>query len=140
VVTETKSVGEVAQARSRWRAVLPHALANRLAEQAPRSIPWRTIVDGFSDKLRLRHSLARRLSYLHESDKARRIVTCWMEAGGPLHGPTPDMQVLEAVCYVVPDEALQAVAAMITALQVKVCNFVFVPPLPLLAATTALIK
>jgi len=113
----------LAQARSRWRAVLPHALANRLAEQALRSIPWRTIGDGFSGRIRLRRSLARRLSYLHDSGEARRIVIRWMEAGGPLNGPTPDMQVLEAVCHVVPDEALQIVDAMITALQVSPGEF-----------------
>lgn len=107
----------LAQARSRWRAVLPHALANRLARQALRSIPWRSIADGFADKLRLRRSLARRLSYLHDSDEARRVVTRWMEAGGPLHGPTPDMQVLEAVCHLVPDEALRVVDGMIAALR-----------------------
>ncbi len=119
----TLSERGLAQVRSRWRAVLPHALANRLAEQALRSIPSRTIADGFSDKLRLRRSLARRLSYLHDSDEARHVVTRWMETGGPLHGPTPDMQVLEAVCHVVPDEALQAVDAMITALQVNPGDF-----------------
>lgn len=107
----------LAQARSRWRAVLPHALANLLAGQALRSIPLRSIADGFADNLRLRRSFARRLSYLHDSDEARRIVTRWMEAGGPLYGPTPDMHVLEAVCHLVPDEALRVVDGMITALQ-----------------------
>lgn len=103
------------QARSRWRAVLPHALANRLAGQALRSIPWRTIADAFSDKLRLRRSLARRLSYLHDSDEARSIVIRWMAHEGPLHGLTPDMQMLESVCHVAPDEALQVADAMISA-------------------------
>lgn len=107
----------LAQARSRWRAVLPQALANRLARQALRSLPWRQIADGFADKPRLRRSLARRLPYLHDSDEARRIVVRWMEAGGLLHGPTPDMQVLEAVCHLVPDEALQVVDGMIAAIE-----------------------
>ena len=113
----------LAQARSRWRAVLPHALANRLAAQALRSLPWRGIADGFADKLRLRRSLARRLSYLHDSEEARRIVLRWMEAGGPLHGPAPDMHVLEAVCHLVPDEALQVVDGMIAALQAAPRDF-----------------
>lgn len=113
----------LAQARSRWRAVLPHALANRLAAQALKSIPWRSIADGFAAKLRLRRSFARRLSYLHDSDEARRIVTRWMEAGGPLHGPTPDMHVLEAVCHLVPDEALRVVDGMTAALQAAPGDF-----------------
>jgi hypothetical protein len=102
----------LAQARSRWRAVLPHALANRLAKQALKSILWRTIADEFSDNLRLRRSFARRLSYLHDSEEARRIVTHWMKTGGPIHGASPDMKVLEAVCHVVPDEALQSIKIM----------------------------
>lgn len=106
----------LAQARSRWRAVLPHALANRLAQQALRSIPWRTIADGFSDKPRLRRSLSRRLSYLHNADEARCIVVRWMEEGGPLHGPTPDLQLLEAVCHLAPREALQSVNNSVAAL------------------------
>jgi hypothetical protein len=109
----------LAQARSRWRAVLPHALANRLAAQSLRSIPWRNIADGFADKIRLRRSLARRLSYLHDSDEARRIVIRWMEPGGPLNGSTPDFAVLEAVCHLVPDEALQVVDVMIAAIETQ---------------------
>jgi hypothetical protein len=106
----------LAQARSRWRAVLPHALANRLARKALRSIPFRNIADGFADKPRLRRSLARRLSYLHDCDEARRIVNRWMETGGPLHGTAPDLQVLEAVCHLVPEDALHVVNAMATAI------------------------
>ena len=107
----------LAQARSRWRAVLPHALANRLARQALRNIFWRDIADAFADKPRLRRSLARRLSYLHESEEARRIVLRWMEAGGPLHGPTPDLHVLEPVCHLAPDQALHAIDDMIAAIE-----------------------
>lgn len=103
---------ELAQARGKWRAVLPHALANRLARQALRSLSWRSIANGFANKQRLRRSLARRLSYLHDSEEAIRIVTRWMEDGGPLHGPTLDMQVLEAVCHLAPTEALLIIDGM----------------------------
>lgn len=106
----------LAQSRSRWRAVLPHALANRLAHQALRAMPWRTIADGFADKRRLRRSLGRRLSYLHNVDEARHIVARWMEAGGPLNGPAPDMEVLETVCHLVPDETLRFVSNSTAAL------------------------
>jgi len=107
----------LAQARNRWRAVLPHALANRLARQALRSISWRAIADEFRGNPRLRRSLARRLSYLHDSDEAGLIVSRWMEPGGPLSGPVPDMAVLEAVCHLAPDNALRVVDNILTALQ-----------------------
>lgn len=53
----------LAQVRGRWRAVLPHALANRLAARALRGLPWRDIATSFAhpDATRLRRSLARRL-------------------------------------------------------------------------------
>jgi len=36
---------QVAQQRSRWRAVLPHAVANRLATEALNKIPVELLVD-----------------------------------------------------------------------------------------------
>jgi hypothetical protein len=111
--TATLVERQLAQARSRWRAVLPHALANRLATQALNSIAWRIIADSFSEKPRLRRSLARRLAFLHDVEAARRIVSRWMEDGGPLHGLEPDMQVLEAVCHVAPEETLAVIDEII---------------------------
>ncbi|WP_306131683.1 ATP-binding protein [Roseivivax marinus] len=103
----------LAQARSSWRAVLPHALANRLARNALGTVSWRSIADGFADKPRLRRSLARRLAFLHDSEEARRIVRRWMDAEGPLHGPEPDMQVLEAICHIAPEDSLSVINAII---------------------------
>lgn len=40
-----------------------------------------------------------------------------------MHGPTPDMQVLEAVCHLVPDEALRVIDGMIAALQAAPGDF-----------------
>ena len=108
----------LAQARSRWRAILPHALANRLARQALQSIPWRRIAGEFADKPRLRRSFGRRLSYLHDSAEARRIVLQWMEKGGPLSDTTTDIQLLEFVCHLAPDEALRVIDDMMDAIQI----------------------
>jgi hypothetical protein len=127
----------LAQARSRWRAVLPHALANRLARQALRSIPFRSIADGFADKPRIRRSLARRLSYLHDCEEARRIVTRWMETGGPLHGTEPDLQVLESVCHLIPGEALHVVNVMISTIQVAPREFLHLDSLTRMIARIA---
>jgi hypothetical protein len=75
---------ELIQSRDKWRAVLPHALANRLAQYALKTIPGRTIVktlfDSGSD--RLIKSFSRRLSYLHESIEAIDIVKEWLAKDG----------------------------------------------------------
>lgn len=82
-VVELKKRGLV-QARSIWRAVLPHAIANRLAKRALDVIPPQTIVDAFlsSDSERLIKSFTRRLGYLHDSDPAIEIAKDWLKPDG----------------------------------------------------------
>lgn len=102
----------LAQVRGRWRAVLPHALANRLARRAIHNLPWRELGIAFSTPgaARLRRSFARRLAYLHDVQAVRQIVELWMQPNGPLdsaQGITGyDLDLLERLCHLVPAEAL----------------------------------
>jgi hypothetical protein len=77
---------DVAQRRSVWRAVLPQAIANRLAATALQNIApaliHKTLVSDAPE--RLRESFAHRLGYLHESPEAQRIVTQWLAPEGLL--------------------------------------------------------
>jgi hypothetical protein len=75
----------IAQVRGRWRAILPQAIANRLATYALQRISPADI-DRFSASLtpRMQKSLSRRLGYLHDSGEARAIVTRWLQSDGPL--------------------------------------------------------
>ena len=101
----------LAQARGHWRAVLPHALANRLAAQALRELPCTELADAFADPnaRRLRGSFARRLAYMHTVPEARRIILSWMEPNGPLYGPNQDFDLLLLVCHLAPRETLDAI-------------------------------
>lgn len=67
---------DLIQSRNVWRAVLPHAIANRLAKLALESIPKDEIIEGFlnSGSERLIKSFSRRLSYLHDCEQAVEIV------------------------------------------------------------------
>ncbi|MFV1442728.1 hypothetical protein VXL85_10885 [Phaeobacter sp. JH60H1] len=78
---------QLAQQRGPWRAVLPHAIANRLAADALRNIPESEILEIFEAKagLRLLKSFSRRLGYLHEHDVAKNIVEKWLQEGGILN-------------------------------------------------------
>lgn len=67
------------QSRSKWRALLPPALANRLAKSALQNIPRSDIVDAFAPCERLLVSFSRRLEYLHDSVEARSIASRWMD-------------------------------------------------------------
>ena len=81
------------QERGRWRAVLPQAIANRLAAQALERIFNARIeqkIDGLASETgswRMLRSFSRRLGYLHESEKAKQIVRKWLQSGGRLGQP-----------------------------------------------------
>ena len=74
---------DLIQARSVWRAVLPHAIANRLARHALESIPKDTLISGFiGNSERLMKSFTRRLGYLHDCNAAIDIVNDWLDQDG----------------------------------------------------------
>ena len=77
------------QRRARMRAVLPHAIANRLAAMALQNIPPRAIESCFLRDGRelLLKSFSRRLGYLNDSREARLIVSGWLSPGGLLEKP-----------------------------------------------------
>lgn len=77
---------QLVQKRSKWRAILPHALANRLAKRALEDIPIQrieaAIVNGSS--ARILRSFSRRIGYLHNDERAVALATKWFAVGGLL--------------------------------------------------------
>jgi hypothetical protein len=106
---------ELAQHRGEWRAVLPHALANRLASQALQNIPVQSIEEQFfrNGSERLLQSFSRRLSYLHETNEAKVVVRKWLESGGML-SVAADLNELGTAMFknVAPVEPELALAAL----------------------------
>lgn len=80
---------DLLQERSAWRAVLPHAIANRLAVLALQNLPTATVVGALvtDAPARLRRSFSRRLGYLDGSKEARAIVSGWMKLWQRLNLP-----------------------------------------------------
>lgn len=72
------------QSRGRWRAVLPHAISNRLAGQAMDTLPKNILIEALVRNApnRVALSFSRRLSYMHESKAAREIVQDWLKPNG----------------------------------------------------------
>jgi hypothetical protein len=96
---------QLSQQRGNWRAVLPHALANRLARRALQNIdPDQINAELFkSDNLRLFKSCAHRLGYLHDFEPARLLAYTWMKIGGPFHNIAMcDDELLKALSHVAP--------------------------------------
>ena len=111
-VAELRNRGLV-QARSVWRAILPHAIANRLAKDALNSIPTQTVVDAFlsSGLERLIGSFTRRLSYLHDCEPAIEIAKEWLEPDGWIgetncNFNTFGLTVFENIAPIAPEAAL----------------------------------
>ncbi len=77
---------QIAQKRGRWRAVLPHAIANRLAADALRHIPIDDVLRTFEENAgeRMLKSFSRRLGFLHTSPQARTIARRWLQPTGLL--------------------------------------------------------
>lgn len=105
---------DLVQHRGVWRAVLPHAIANRLAARALEDIPYNLInqqlVEGGTD--RLARSFSRRLSFLHDHPRSVDIVNGWLSVGGLL-GDVATLNDLgramfENVAPVTPEAALSA--------------------------------
>lgn len=100
------------QQRGRWRAVLPHALANKLARQALENIRRERIISLLVDNApeRLAKSFCRRLGYLHDSETAQRIVGDWYNKNGRFCDinslSNSRMEMFRCVAPVVPEAAL----------------------------------
>lgn len=74
------------QQRSKWMAVLPHPIANRLAKYALENISLAIILNNFNEATdeRLLKSFSRRLGYLLQCDEANIIIKNWFSEDGLL--------------------------------------------------------
>jgi hypothetical protein len=105
---------DLLQSRGAWRALLPHAVANRLAAIALENIPPAALEQFWnSAPARLLKSFSRRLGYLHTSAEARSIVEQWLSTDGMLGrlGSLNELGVsmLSNVAPVAPSTTLEAI-------------------------------
>jgi len=105
---------DLVQQRGVWRAVLPHAIANRLAGRALEDTPYELIdqqvITGGTE--RLARSFSRRLSFLHDHPRAVAIVEKWLAPDGLLGDVSAlndlGQAMFENVAPVLPEAALAA--------------------------------
>ncbi len=74
---------DLLQERGPWRAVLPHAIANRMAALALANIPRTKLLTTLVENAptRLLQSFSRRLGYLDSIKEAQAIVQAWLAPG-----------------------------------------------------------
>ena len=111
----------IVQKRSLWRAILPHAVANRLAVSALRSVRVAKLRATFEapGRHRLLMSFAHRLGLMHDHPVAREIVEAWLQPGGLL-GQISNLdengsRILEYIGPVAPEALLDRIEAEFTA-------------------------
>lgn len=106
---------QLAQQRGKWRAVLPHALATRLAKRALENTALEDInAELFKpENLRLFQSCAHRLGYLHDFEPARELALSWVRPDAPLGDISQCGEqyliVLDRVAPVFPEVVLSAI-------------------------------
>ena len=106
---------QLAQKRGSWRAVLPHALANRLARRALGDYEREDINRELlrSENIRLLQSCAHRLGYFHDDERARELALTWVQSGGPLANLATlgegHLVALKYVAPILPDVLLGAI-------------------------------
>lgn len=106
---------DLVQRRSKWCAVLPHAIANRLARQALEKTHPGTLINIFSQpgRERLLKSFSRRLGYLHDSEQAKQIASAWLRSDGLLGNPARlndlGVDMFKNIAPLSPEGALQAI-------------------------------
>lgn len=106
---------QVSQQRGEWRAILPHALANRLAKRAFENISPEDINDEILKKenIRLFKSCARRVAYLHDCEAACHLASTWVQSGAVLgdllNCEDDQLKLYEYLVSVVPDEVLRLI-------------------------------
>jgi len=107
---------DLVQARGRFRAVLPHAISNRLAISALDRLP----IDRVNSYLllegneRLIRSFSRRLSYIPNNESAKKIVENWLNSESGWISDVSNlnefgMSVFENIASVHPEYALNAI-------------------------------
>lgn len=101
------------QARGVWRAVLPQAIAYRLAARGLQDIPATLVEETVMGVPRLFRSFSRQLGYLHASPEAQAIAGGWLVPGGLLADVLKFNELGNAVLHniapAVPAETLAAI-------------------------------
>lgn len=105
---------DLLQKRSHWRAVLPHAVANRLAARAFERLDLPAVGEAMEvGGQRLLRSFSRRLAFLHDAAQARNLAESWFAADGRLgrlHQITDaDFELFRNLAPLAPEAALSAI-------------------------------
>lgn len=97
---------QIIQNRGNMRAILPHAIANRLANEILESIPSEIIINEIKNSKRLRLSFFRRLKFLHDKEYAIQIADSYLEQIDFSNIDKNEMEIIECIKVISPEKIL----------------------------------
>lgn len=103
---------QIIQSRGDMRAVLPHALANKLASDCLKKIKLSDIVDIVKKSNRMFLSFSRRLKYLHTSKEAKEVAKSIINSDDfsqPEFISKEKIEILKNLSYIIPNEVLNKI-------------------------------
>lgn len=105
---------DLVQQRSQWRAILPHAVANRLAARALERLDLTQVTRTLeANGERLLRSFSRRLAFLHDIAAAQRLAEAWFSDEGRLGRVETlgefDFSLFKNLAPLAPEAALDAI-------------------------------
>nr|WP_262918324.1 hypothetical protein [Shewanella sp. JNE4-1] len=109
----------IVQKRAYWRAILPHAIANKLSMSALNNLPVAQLRETFEapGRQRLLMSFAHRLGLLHDHPVAKEIVETWLQPDGLLGRITElndiSARMLDYIAPVTPEVLLDRIEAIL---------------------------
>lgn len=120
------------QSRSNWKALLPHALANKLAIEALQEYPAQMLLTAFRTpgNNRLFISFAHRISYLHNIPSVQDIVRKWFEPGEYLDKLFPYSELNERLMKysapIIPEATLSLIEKELPSIEIESFSFNYV--------------
>lgn len=97
---------QIIQSRGNMRAVLPHAIANRLADELLSSLPINFIINEIKKSRRLELSFFRRLKFLHDKEYSKKIVDIYLENCDLEKVDKFEIEILQCIKVISPEKLL----------------------------------
>ena len=108
---------QIVQKRGNMRAVLPHAISNRLADELLSTFPEEVVINEIKNSKRLELSFFRRLRFLHNKEYAINIASLYLDNIDFENIDKHEMEILNCIKVISPEKILYKIE------QVKKDNF-----------------
>lgn len=97
---------QIIQSRGNMRAVLPHAIANRLADEFLSAIPIDFLINEINNSKRLELSFFKRLKFLHDKEYSIEIADLYLEQLNFLNVDKNEMEIIDCIKVISPEKIL----------------------------------